>query len=119
MAKIIEIKCVHCGYFLLTDEYQGPCPKCGKEGRARKVIGDDYVLSVSSTYSYKFIDEYYKNNKRVQKNLIIFNALLLLLNLLLSGFVGFIFGAMIFILSYIFTPYAVISLGEIRSGQKG
>jgi hypothetical protein len=116
MVKTIEIKCVHCGYFLLPDDHRGPCPKCGKEGLVRKVIGDDYVLSVPSIYTYKFIHEFYENDRPLLIFLIIFNVLSLLVGSIFGGFVGFIFGVMLFILSCIFTPYAVKKVREIRSG---
>jgi len=119
MTGNIEIKCARCGFLLtneyqVTNEYQGPCPKCGEEARERNVIGDIHS-EVTLASTKQFIHEFYEKNKRIK----FIVDILLVLSFLVSsigGWIGLVIGAIIGIISYFLTPYAVTKVREIRSG---
>jgi hypothetical protein len=63
----------------------------------------------------QFIPEFYEKNKRIK---IIVDILLILSVVVTSigGWIGLVIGAIIGIISYFLTPYAVTKVREIRSG---
>ena len=106
-------RCLHCGN-LLPASHKGPCPNCGKEGKAVNLILEEPPIVVSD--SWQSTREFYESNPLAKWAVILITILSPFIGLFLTGWIGFFVGFVLGVLSYLIGPRAVTKVREIRQG---
>jgi hypothetical protein len=108
----ITAKCSHCGESL-PPNHNGPCPKCGEEGKAINIIVGENI-NVSESVSFESVREFYEQNPMAKWAVILITILSSLVGLFLNGLVGVLVGLALGVFSYFIGPKAVTKVREIR-----
>jgi uncharacterized membrane protein YvbJ len=110
----INTKCRHCGE-PLSGSYTGPCPKCGKEGKAISV-SITQSIAVSESIGWQTTKEFYEKNHKALAIVIIITVFSPFIGLFIVGVPGVVLGFLFGVVAYFLGPKAVIKVREIRSG---
>ena len=101
----ITYKCEWCGESL-SPSHKGPCPKCGKVVKGRKIIGvRNEIIKIKE--SFNRIREFYKENPIIALLIFVIGFGSPFLGCILNDRVEFIVEEALALLTFLLTPYAV------------
>lgn len=108
------VTCRHC-HVVLAATHQGPCPKCGGQGKDIPVSGFSH-MELTDSVGWQSHREFYENNPLILAIVGLLTVASAGIGLVVEGAIGAAIGLALGLVSFFLSPKGVMLVRERRQG---